>query len=71
VHSELTKSTVSDGHILELWLDTDELQELHFVSTRPRVKKILSYTVSKLEDIFRTTGVKWKGTMEKEESGLM
>jgi len=35
VHSELTKSKkpVSDGRILELRLDIDELQELHFVST--------------------------------------
>jgi hypothetical protein len=50
---------------LELRLDNDELQEPHFVSTRPHVKKILSYIVSKLEDILHTTCLKWKGTTEK------
>jgi len=67
VRSELTKSKkpVSDGHILELRLDIDELQELHFVSTWPHVKKILSSTVSKLEDIPHIPGLKWKGNTEK------
>ena len=67
LHSELTKSKkpVGDGHILELILDTDELQELHFVSTWPHVKKLLLSIVSKLEDILRATGLKWKGTTEK------
>jgi hypothetical protein len=67
VHSELTKSKkpVSDGHILELILDIDELQELYFVSMRPHVKKILSSVVSKLEGTLHTTGLKWKGTTEK------
>jgi len=67
VHSELTKSKkpVSDGHILELILDIDELQEPHFVSTRPHVKKILSSMVSKLADTLHTTGLKWRGTTEK------
>jgi len=50
---------------LELRLDIDELQELHFVSTWPHVKKILSSVVSKLEDILHTPGLKWKGTTEK------
>jgi hypothetical protein len=67
VHSELTKSKkpVSDGHIMEFRLDTDELQKLHFVSMLPHVKKILSSIVSKLEDILHTTGLKCKGTTEK------
>jgi hypothetical protein len=56
---------VSDGHILELRLDTDELQELHFVSTWSHVKKILSSTVSKLEEKPHTPGLKRKGNIEK------
>jgi hypothetical protein len=67
VQSELTKSKkpVSDGHILEIRLDIDELHELHFVSMQPHVQIILSSIVSKLDDIFHTTGLKWKGTTEK------
>jgi hypothetical protein len=67
VHSKLTKSNkqVSDGNILELTLEIDELQELRYMSTQPHFKKILLTTVSKLEDILHTTGLKWKGTTEK------